>query len=128
MIRVLSKRERSMSGIFGTLLGALTGQQGQSGQQSNIMGTVQQVLAENGGVQGLISRFNESGFGDHVQSWVNGDPKPITGNQVDQVFPSEQIEGWASQLGLDPDGMRTVLAEAIPHVVDHLTPGGQVPE
>src|SRR5262249_46539201 len=85
------------------------------------------VLAQNGGTQGLIQRFSDAGFGDHAQSWVQGNHVPMPGNQIDQVFSSDEISGWASQLGVDPDKMRVVLAEAMPHVVDHLTPNGQVP-
>jgi uncharacterized protein YidB (DUF937 family) len=58
---------------------------------------------------------------------VQGDRVPIASNQIDQVFSPEEISGWASQLGVDPEKMRGVLAEAMPQVVDHLTPNGQVP-
>lgn len=117
-----------MSGILGALLGSFTGQQGQQGQQPNPMiNLVQGILAQNGGVQGLIQRFSAAGFGDHAQSWVQGDHVPVTGNQIDQVFSPDELSGWASQLGVDPDKMRVILAEAMPHIVDHLTPNGQVP-
>jgi uncharacterized protein YidB (DUF937 family) len=51
----------------------------------------------------------------------------VSGDQIDQVFSPDELSGWASQLGVEPDKMRAVLAEAMPHVVDHLTPNGQVP-
>ena len=88
---------------------------------------VQGIVAQNGGVQGLIQRFSDAGLGDHAQSWVQGNHTPVTGNQMDQVFSPDEVSGWASQLGVDPNKMRLVLAEAMPHVVDHLTPNGQVP-
>jgi uncharacterized protein YidB (DUF937 family) len=120
-----------MSGILGSLLGSFMGQQGQQqqqGQQSSAMITlIQGVLAQSGGVQGLIQRFSDAGFGEHAQSWIQGNHVPMTGNQIDQVFSPDELSGWASQLGVDPDKMRVVLAEAMPHVVDHLTPNGQVP-
>ena len=117
-----------MSGILGTLLSSFTGQQGQQGQQPNAMiNLVQNIVAQNGGVQGLIQRFSQAGFGEHAQSWVQGNHIPMTGNQIDQVFSPHEVSGWAGQLGVDPDKMRVVLAEAMPHVVDHLTPNGQVP-
>lgn len=117
-----------MSGIVGTLLGSFMGQQGQQGQQPNaLMNLVQDVLSQNGGVQGLIQRFSNAGFGEHAQSWIQGNHIPMTGNQIDQVFSPDEVSGWASRLGVDPDKMRVVLAEAMPHIVDHLTPNGQVP-
>ncbi len=115
-----------MSGILGSLLGSSSG--GQQQQPNGMMSILQEVLARNGGVQGLISRFTNAGYGEHAQSWVQGDPRPLTGNQVNDVFAPDEINGWASKLGVDPNKMRTVLAEAIPHAVDHLTPNGEVPQ
>jgi uncharacterized protein YidB (DUF937 family) len=103
------------------------GQQGQQGQPNAIVNLVQDILTQNGGVQGLIQRFSAAGYGEHAQSWVQGNHTPITGTQIDQVFTPDELSGWASQLGIDPDKMRGVLAQAMPHVVDHLTPGGEVP-
>jgi uncharacterized protein YidB (DUF937 family) len=117
-----------MSGVLGTLLSSFMGRQEQQGQQPNtMMNLVQGILTQSGGVQGLIQRFSDAGFGEHAQSWMQGNHVPITGNQIDQVFSPDEVSGWASQLGVDPDKMRVVLAEAMPHVVDHLTPNGQVP-
>src|SRR5215469_835347 len=102
-----------MSGILGTLLGSFMGQQGQQAQQSSaIINLVQSILAQNGGVQGLIQRFSDAGFANHAQSWVQGNPVPMAGNQIDQVFSPDEISGWASQLGVAPEKMRGVLAEA----------------
>jgi uncharacterized protein YidB (DUF937 family) len=116
-----------MSGILGTLLGSSSS--GQQQQPANrAIGLIQDLLTQNGGVQGLISRFSNAGYVEHAQSWMQGDPLPITGNQVNDVFSPDEVNGWASRLGVDPDKMRIVLAEAIPHVVDHLTPNGEVPQ
>ena len=119
----LDAKGATMSGILGARLGS----GGQQQQPNEVMNVLQELLARNGGVQGVISRFTSAGYGEHAQSWVGGDPLPVTGNQVSEVFTPEEIQGWASRLGVDPDKMRVVLAEAIPQVVDHLTPNGQVP-
>ena len=117
-----------MSGILGTLLSSFMGQQGQQGGQPNaVVNLVQDILTQNGGVQGLIQRFSAPGYGEHAQSWVQGNHIPLDGTQIDQVFTPDELSGWASQLGIDPDKMRGVLAQAMPHIVDHLTPGGGVP-
>jgi uncharacterized protein YidB (DUF937 family) len=119
----LDAKGATMGGILGMLLGS----GGQQQQPNEVMNVLQDVLARNGGVQGVISRFTSAGYGEHARSWVGGDPLPVTGNQINEVFTPEEIQGWASRLGVDPDKMRIVLAEAIPEVVDHLTPSGQVP-
>jgi uncharacterized protein YidB (DUF937 family) len=120
-----------MSGLLGQLLGGMAS--GQSEQQpSAITGILRQVLASSeggsGGVAGLVSQFTAAGFGQHAQSWVGaGQNMALSGEQVGQVFSPDQIDDWAQQAGTSPDKMRDVLAQALPHVVDHLTPGGQVP-
>jgi uncharacterized protein YidB (DUF937 family) len=118
-----------MSGFLGQMLGSImAGQQG--GQPNAIAGILQQVLASNGGgVAGLISRFEAAGLGAHAQSWVSdGENMPVSAGQIGQVFSPEQLQGWASQAGTTPDKLQAVLAEALPHAVNHVTPGGQVPD
>jgi uncharacterized protein YidB (DUF937 family) len=127
-----------MSGMLGQILGGFLGggQPGQPGQQSPLVGILQQVLASGGqggaggagGIPAIVSRFEAAGLGQQVQSWVGtGTNQPVSADQVGQVFPPEQISQWAAQAGTTPDAMRQVLAEALPHAVDHLTPGGQPP-
>jgi uncharacterized protein YidB (DUF937 family) len=120
-----------MSGLFGQILQGVLGG-GQQGQASPISGILQQVLSvtdgNNQGVAAIISKFQAAGLGQHVQSWVGtGDNMPVSGDQVAQAFDPGQIEDWAKQSGTTPDALREVLAQALPHMVDHLTPGGQVP-
>ena len=115
-----------MSGFLRALLGR-SNQEG-SGQPAAIANVLQQVLSQNGGgIATLISRFTEAGLGDHVQSWVSGNQQPITSEHLDRVFTQDEIANWASQAGTDPDRMRSVLAEALPHAVDHATPNGEIP-
>lgn len=120
-----------MSGIFGQILqGVLSG--GGQGQGTPIAGILQQILAmrdgDQSGVAAIVSRFEAVGLGQHAQSWVGtGQNVPVTGDQIGSAFSPQQIEGWAQQAGTTPEAMRDVLAQALPHVVDHLTPSGQVP-
>jgi uncharacterized protein YidB (DUF937 family) len=127
-----------MSGMLGQILGGFLGggQPGQPGQPSPLVGILQQVLASGGqggtggagGISAIVSRFEAAGLGQQAQSWVGtGANQPVSADQVGQVFPPEQISHWATQAGTTPDAMRQVLAEALPHAVDHLTPGGQPP-
>ena len=115
-----------MSGFLSALLGG-SNQAGPE-QSTAIANVLQQVLSQNGGgIATLISRFTDAGLGEHVQSWVGGDQQSITPDHVDRVFTQGEIANWASQAGTDPDRMRNVLAEALPHVVDHATPNGEIP-
>jgi uncharacterized protein YidB (DUF937 family) len=121
-----------MSGFLGQILQGVLGG-GQQGQGSSIGAILQQVLAvrdgDNQGIGAIISKFEAAGLGQYVQSWVGtGANAPVTADQIGQAFSPQQIEGWAQQAGTTPDALRGVLAEALPHVVDHATPGGAVPD
>ena len=118
-----------MSGLLGQMLGSIMGGQ-QGGQPTAITGILQQLLAsDGGGVAGLVSRFQAAGLGTQAQSWVaEGDNMPVSATQISQVYSPEQLQGWASQAGTTPDKLQAVLAEALPQAVNHVTPGGQVPE
>jgi uncharacterized protein YidB (DUF937 family) len=77
----------------------------------------------------LLSRFQDAGLGTQAQSWVStGQNQPISPEHIDQVCSQDEISGWATQAGTTPDKMREVLAEALPHAVNHVTPNGQVPD
>ncbi len=120
-----------MSGFLGQILQSVMGG-GQQGQGSPMAGILQQVLAvkdgDKEGVAAIISKFQSAGLGSAVQSCVGtGQNAAVSSDQIGSVFSQQQINGWAQQAGTTPDAMRQVLAEALPHVVDHATPGGAVP-
>ena len=121
-----------MSGFLGQILQGVMGG-GQSAGASPIAAILQQVLAvrdgDNQGVAAIISKFESAGLGQHVQSWVGtGQNVPVTAEQIGQAFTPEELSGWAQQAGTTPDALRGSLAEALPHVIDHATPGGAVPD
>jgi uncharacterized protein YidB (DUF937 family) len=115
--------------IFSTMMGGQKEGESQAGQAAAIAGILQQVLAANGGgVGALVSQFEAAGLGSNVRSWVStGENQPISPDQIANVFSAGQIKEWATQANTTPDKITAILAEALPQVVDHLTPGGQLP-
>lgn len=104
-----------MSGLFGS-----------SGPIADVLQQV--VHQDGGGIGGLISRFADAGLGQHAESWASaGSNLPISADQIAQVFTPEEIEGWASKLGVSPEMTQTMLAQFLPHAVDHATPDGTIP-
>ena len=94
----------------------------------SLINIASQLLQQHGGVGGLVSAFNNAGLGGIVSSWVGtGANQPVSATQVSQVLGSGQLSQIAAQLGLNPGQASSVLAQFLPHVVDHLTPNGQLP-
>ena len=120
-----------MSGFLGTimnsLMGGAAGAAGGAGAGA-MGGVLQQVLASQGGMGGLVQKFQQNGMGEHVQSWVGGGSNlPVSGEQVGQVFGSQQVQSWAQSAGIPVASFLPMLAQILPHAVDQATPGGQAP-
>ena len=116
----------SVAGGLGQMLG---GQQAQGAAGDNPMLQVVMGLMNNsGGLSGLLDKFQQGGLGDLVQSWVGtGSNLPISAEQTQQVLGSGALGDIASKLGIQPEQAAGELSQALPNVVDKLTPGGQLP-
>lgn len=114
-------------GLFDSLLGALAGKPETPGGQDPLSSALGSLLTQNGGLQGLMNKFSQGGLGDVFSSWVGmGENKAIDASQVQSVLGSEQVQGLAKQLGIDPAKASGFLADYLPKIVDKLTPSGQV--
>jgi len=104
----------------GTQTGAQTG-------QSPLVQMALQMIQQNGGLPGIISKFQQAGFGQQAGSWVGtGQNMPITADQLKQVLGSGSIGALAQQFGLAHGDAMSGMAQALPQVIDKLTPSGQI--
>jgi uncharacterized protein YidB (DUF937 family) len=112
-----------LEGVAGKLLG---------GESTNpLLGMVGNLLSgsQGGGLAGLIQSFNSKGLGDIVSSWVGtGENLPISGQQIQEVLGSGQIQQMAEKLGSSSEDVSGGLAGLLPQLIDKLTPDGSVPE
>jgi uncharacterized protein YidB (DUF937 family) len=114
-------------GLFDPLLGALSGKSQTAGEPNLIGGALRALLAQNGGLQGLMTKFTQGGQGDVFSSWVGmGDNRSVSPNQVQNVLGGDQIQALAAKLGVDPSQASGFLAEYLPKIIDKLTPAGQI--
>ena len=83
-----------------------------------------------GGLSGLQQKFEEQGLGGGVMSsWIGtGQNLPISSEQLQSVLYSGALEQVAAKAGIDPSQLTSMMSTLLPHVVDKLTPGGEVPE
>ena len=119
-------------GLLDSVIGALGQGQGQTGGgQGDLLGALSGLLAQSGGIgglAGLVDKFHQGGLGDIVNSWVGtGQNLPISADQLTHVLGSGTIGQLAEQLGMGHGDVAAQLSQILPHVVDKLTPGGQVP-
>jgi uncharacterized protein YidB (DUF937 family) len=114
-------------GLLDSILGAASGKSAGSGEAAPLIGVLSGLLAQSGGLQGLASKFAQSGQGNAFQSWVGvGENQPVSNNQIQSALGSEQINAIATRMGVDPAVASTFLAEYLPKIVDKLTPAGKI--
>jgi uncharacterized protein YidB (DUF937 family) len=114
-------------GLLDSILGAASGKSDASGQANPLIAILSSLLAQSGGLQGLASKFAQSGQGNVFQSWVGmGENQPIASNQIQNALGSEQVKALAAKMGIDPAQASSFLAEYMPKIVDKLTPAGKI--
>ena len=113
--------------LAGQLLGG--GQGTGDGRTQLLNSVIGMIQNQPGGLQGLLARFQQSGLGDQVASWVGtGANLPIDGQQIQQALGSDQLEAIAQQAGIPAEHAGNGLANLLPDLINQLTPDGQVPD
>ena len=117
-----------IGGQFGnTTDGTLGGSNAQA--QNPLLLMALQLLQQNGGLQGILAKLQQAGYGQQAQSWIGtGANLPIDPRVLQQVFGQGQLGQIAQQLGISPEQASDGVAQALPQVVDQMTPTGQIPE
>jgi uncharacterized protein YidB (DUF937 family) len=115
-------------GLFDQIIGAVSGQQGESG--GSLLGSVLQMVTnpKNGGLSGLLQTLQQGGLAEAAKSWVStGQNLPVSAEQIESALGNDTVKNLAAQLGLNTEQMSGHLAELLPQVVDKLTPNGSIP-
>jgi uncharacterized protein YidB (DUF937 family) len=117
-----------MSGQLGNAPGGTLGGAGTQAQNPLLLMALQ-LLQQNGGIQGILAKLQQAGYGQQAQSWIGtGANLPIDSRAVQQVFGQGQLGQIAQQLGISPDQASDGVSQMLPQVVDQMTPAGQIPE
>jgi uncharacterized protein YidB (DUF937 family) len=108
-------------GLFDGILGGLIG--------AEMATAVNHLIAEHGGVNGIVAQLQQGGLGEAVRSWVGtGANAAVSPAQVHTALGPEMMQQLAAKTGLSTDALAQKLSEILPQVVDKLTPGGVVPK
>lgn len=117
-------------GLFDTIVGAISSaQSNNSGSQGDLLNSVIGLVnSSEGGLAGLVQKFEASGLKEQVSSWVStGSNLPISAAQIQSALGSGTIQDIAAKLGIDTSAAASGLASLLPQVVDKLTPDGNLP-
>ena len=118
--------------MLGNILGSVASSILNNGNnnQSVAIQLIQVLLQSQGGIEGIIKRFQESGLEGILKSWISTDEKnqPISANQVVEVIGQENMSQAAEKVGVSELDASNLLAEYLPKMVDMLTPNGQLPD
>ncbi|WP_431819551.1 YidB family protein [Burkholderia sp. F1] len=115
-------------GLLDIVGGLLGGQAGGNSQSALLSAALEFVNNQPGGLNGLIEKFKAGGAGDIIGSWVGtGENQPISADTLQNVLGSDAVGALASKFGVDPAQASGILAQVLPHIVNHATPNGEVP-
>ena len=90
---------------------------------------VNRLIAEQGGISAIVSKFQQAGLGPTVQSWISAGPNtPVSPTQVHQALGPDLLQQLAAKTGLSQQDLTEKLSQVLPGVVDHLTPDVVVPK
>ena len=110
---------------------AMAGSSGaQQTQHATALGAMMSYInsPQVGGIAGLQSMFQQGGLGHILSSWVgSGQSLPISPDQLQNVLHSGALQAAAQKAGIDPSQLTGAMSSLLPHLVDKLTPNGQVP-
>lgn len=114
--------------MLGNILGSLASSVLSGNNQSTATQLIQNLLASQGGIEGLIAKFQQGGLDDVLRTWISSDEDnaPVSGEQISNVFGQENIQNVAQETGVDAADASDLLAQFLPKIVDTLTPNGNV--
>jgi uncharacterized protein YidB (DUF937 family) len=126
-----------LGGMLGNVLGGNSGGADAGGQTAPsggkgamlamLLPLAMEMIQRNGGVGAMLDKFRQQGLGQQVNSWVStGSNQPVSADAVTNAVGSDEIANMAQQLGVPEDQVAGGLAHILPHVVNHLTPDGNV--
>ncbi len=98
-----------------------------NGLGGDAAGGVGDLLRGQGGVGGLVEKFNQAGLADVVGSWIGtGANANISAEQITAVIGHGPLADIAAKMGVTPQQAGETLAGLLPEAIDRLTPGGQL--
>jgi len=116
-------------GLFDSIAGQVLGNMlGGGKKDQSILGQIaMEMINKNGGISGILEKFNQGGLGDVAASWVGkGSNQSLSQDQVGSVFGDDMISEMASKFGVDAGSLTGQIAQYLPELINQATPAGEV--
>jgi uncharacterized protein YidB (DUF937 family) len=89
---------------------------------------VKDYVEKQGGLDGVVKNFENSGLGKQVHSWIGlGPNEKISEMDISKVINAEKLKEVAKSAGVDLERAKTLLAQYLPEAIDKATPEGKLP-
>jgi uncharacterized protein YidB (DUF937 family) len=113
------EREMSMSwlkAIAGGVIGA------------EALSLVKEYVEKQGGLDGVVKNFENSGLGKQVHSWIGlGPNEKISEIDISKAINADKLKEIAKNAGIDLEKAKAILAQYLPEAIDKATPEGKLP-
>ena len=81
-----------------------------------------------GGLTDLVSKLQGAGHGPVVNSWIGqGANQPIQPSQLGAALGQQTISSLAQKAGISEADLLAQLSQALPGLINNLTPNGRLP-
>lgn len=119
---------------LGNILGQVLGSQTKKGEFNKstlllaLLPIVLGYIQSNGGLSGVLTKFQGNGLDKKAQSWVNidVDNDGIDAGDIVRLFGQDTINQACEQTGASQNDVCQGIAELLPQVMNDLTPHGNV--
>lgn len=111
--------------LLDNVISAATSAMSGSGEQGKAVELVTQLVQQNGGNVGdLLSKLQQGGLGDALQSWIGtGSNASVDASQI-QTALGGSLSNAAAKVGLDTGSASNLLAQYLPNIINAITPNG----
>ena len=119
--------------MFGDLVGSVLSNvldDNDGDLQKKAFSMINSLISSQGGIQAVLDKFQSSGLGEVVQSWLgDGENNPLSVEQLINVFGASDIAKAGQEAGIEDEGEASgLLAKFLPLVVNLLSPNGNIEE
>jgi uncharacterized protein YidB (DUF937 family) len=113
----------SLFDTIGSLLG-----KGDGGSASVPEALLAALGNHEGGLGGLVQKFESAGLGNTIASWIGtAENQPVSPDALHNILGSDIVQQIAAKTGLPIEQLLPLIAQHLPQLIDGMTPNGELP-